>query len=159
MSRWAVIRDVLIQQVVQTIVGTGLGMFEPDDVYGKDDYNVAVWAQRIRKLQRTLPGLLSLVGIDAPGLAKNLAGSYPVLAGAISGGVYSFARSSVALAGDQQNSVPTYCRWETVLAKTLYWYAVPALQFGVAILFVDTWQYFLHRAMHMNKWLYSKQFE
>jgi len=23
------------------------------------------------------------------------------------------------------------------------------------VLFVDTWQYFLHRAMHMNKWLYT----
>ena len=158
-SRWAVIRDVVIQQVVQTLVGTGLGMFEPEDVYGKDDYNVVVWAQRIRKLQRTLPGLLSLVGIDAPGLAKNLAGSYPVLAGAISGGVYPFAGTLVTLAGGQQVSVPAYCGWETILAKTLYWYVVPTLQFGVAVLFVDTWQYFLHRAMHMNKWLYSKQSE
>ena len=155
-SKWAVIRDVVIQQVIQTVVGIGLGMFEPDDFYGKDDYNVALWALRIRKFQRTIPGSLSLVGIDVPGLAEKIAGSYPVLAEAISGGIYPFAKDLVTLANGQQALVPAFCRWETVVARTLYWYAVPALQFGVAILFVDTWQYFLHRAMHMNKWLYSK---
>lgn len=41
------------------------------------------------------------------------------------------------------------------VAKAIYWVAIPFLQFTVAILIVDTWQYFLHRAMHMNKFLYT----
>ena len=155
-SRWDVVRDVVIQQVIQTLVGAGLGMFEPDDFHGKDDYNVSAWALRLRKIQLILPGLLSLVGIDAPGLAEKVAESYPVLAGAIRGGIYPFAQDLVTLANGQQALVPAFCGWEIILAKTLYWYAIPALQFGVAILFVDTWQYFMHRAFHMNKWLYSK---
>jgi len=32
---------------------------------------------------------------------------------------------------------------------------MPLIQFTVAIFIVDTWQYFLHRAMHMNKILYT----
>lgn len=154
-SRWEVARDVVIQQVVQTIVGTLLGMTEPDDFSGKDEYNVAVWAQRIRIWQRAIPGLLSLVGVNASGLAKNLAGSYPMLASAVSGGSYQFLTKMVILGHGQSTAVPAFTSWEIVLAKVLYWYVVPALQFGLAILIVDTWQYFLHRAMHMNKWLYT----
>ena len=51
--------------------------------------------------------------------------------------------------------VPTFAVWEMLAAKAIYWVVIPVFQFGLAIIFVDTWQYFLHRAMHMNKWLYS----
>lgn len=37
-----------------------------------------------------------------------------------------------------------------------YWWAIPAIQFLFAIFFIDTWQYFLHRFMHVNKFLYRK---
>jgi sphinganine C4-monooxygenase len=43
-----------------------------------------------------------------------------------------------------------------MVARVVYWYGVPALQFLFGILAVDTWEYFLHRAMHLNKWLYGK---
>ncbi|KZP26681.1 hypothetical protein FIBSPDRAFT_887171 [Athelia psychrophila] len=39
----------------------------------------------------------------------------------------------------------------------VYWWAIPAAQFFLAMFVIDTWQYFLHRLMHVNKWLY-KQF-
>jgi sphinganine C4-monooxygenase len=52
--------------------------------------------------------------------------------------------------------VPTFAAWEMLVARAIYYYIVPALQFALAIFIVDTWQYFLHRAMHMNRWLYSK---
>ena len=142
-SRWEVVRDVVIQQIVQTAVGWVLGMTEPDDFFGKEQYDVAVWARRIRISERVLPAILAILGFDSAGLAKNLAPAHPTLAGAISGGQYS------------PNS---YTSWELSLAWLFYWILVPALQFGVAILVVDTWQYFLHRAMHMNKWLYSMAF-
>ena len=58
-----------------------------------------------------------------------------------------------AASGFQTNS---FAGWELALASAVYWVLVPLLQFGVAIVVVDTWQYFLHRAMHMNKLLYSK---
>ena len=150
-SRFEVVKSVVIQQVVQTAVGWGLGMTEPDDFFGQEQYDLAVWAQRIRIMQRAIPRLLSLVGIDALGLGKNLASEHPMFAGAMLGGQYptlqTLANSGV--------SVPGFAKWETTLAWTIYYILFPAVQFTIAILFMDTWQYFLHRAMHMNKWLYS----
>ncbi|KAF8515957.1 fatty acid hydroxylase superfamily-domain-containing protein [Gautieria morchelliformis] len=37
-----------------------------------------------------------------------------------------------------------------------YWWGVPIAQFLLAIFIIDTWQYFLHRAFHMNKTLYKR---
>ncbi|PPQ94640.1 hypothetical protein CVT25_009371 [Psilocybe cyanescens] len=42
-------------------------------------------------------------------------------------------------------------------AGFVYWWAIPAAQFVTAMFIIDTWQYFLHRLMHSNKFLY-KQF-
>ena len=155
-SRWEVVRDVIIQQVIQTVVGTLLGMTEPDDFFGNEEYDVAVWARRIRIMQRAIPGLLSLFSINAKRVAHNLARSYPTLAGAVAGGFYPSLMEMTTLTDGHQAPVPTFATWEIVAAKAMYRYIVPAMQFGLAIFVVDTWQYFLHRAMHMNKWLYSQ---
>ena len=154
-TRWEVVRDVVVQQIIQTVVGVLLGMTEPDDSYGKDNYNVAVWARRIRIVQKLVPGMLALVSVNANGLAKNLATSHPILSGVLSGGVYP-SLNQIIISDGLGESIPAFAKWETLLAKAIYWIVVPVLQFGFAIFIVDTWQYFLHRAMHMNKWLYSK---
>ncbi|KAI9511401.1 sphingosine hydroxylase [Russula earlei] len=41
------------------------------------------------------------------------------------------------------------------LAYTLYWWLIPAAQLLVSMIVLDTWQYFLHRAMHLNRFLYK----
>lgn len=156
-SRWEVVRDVVIQQVIQTAVGWGLGMTEPDDLTGQEEYDVAVWARRIRIAQRAIPGLLALAGFDVAGLAKTLNPSHPVLAGVVRGGQYSDFQPASADHGNLYIT-PGFTMWEKTLASALYWYFVPAVQYGIAIIVVDTWQYFLHRAMHMNKWMYSTYF-
>ncbi|KAG6841085.1 hypothetical protein C0991_001993 [Blastosporella zonata] len=43
------------------------------------------------------------------------------------------------------------------LVYGVYWWAIPIFQFFAAMFIIDTWQYFLHRLMHANKFLY-KQF-
>ncbi|KAL8696810.1 MAG: hypothetical protein Q9224_002607 [Gallowayella concinna] len=153
-SRWEVIRDVVIQQMIQTVVGWGLGMTEPDDLTGKEEYDVAVWARRIRMAQRLIPTLLTLIGLDVRGLAKNLDQSYPVLAGVVLGGQYPALQTTSGQTGSVA-STPAFTSWEKTLASALYWFIVPSIQYGIAIVVVDTWQYFLHRAMHMNKWMYT----
>lgn len=150
-SRWEVARDVIIQHVVQTVVGMGVASFEEPQMVGKEEYSVAAWAQKIRLAQRALPGFLSAFGLDSQGLARNVMSTSPMLAGALQGGHYSWLVQQ-----GQHGSVPAFAPWELFLAKAIFWIIIPALQFGVAIIIVDTWQYFLHRAMHMNKWLYSK---
>lgn len=147
-SRWEVVRDVIIQQIVQTAVGVGLALMEPEIFVGNEQYKLALWAQRIRLAQRALPSVLTGVGLDSLALAEKVSASHPVLAGALTGGLYPGLTST---AGHT-----SFAPWEMTLAKIIYWFAIPAAQFLGAILIVDTWQYFLHRAMHMNKWLYSK---
>ncbi|KAL8730581.1 MAG: hypothetical protein Q9181_004607 [Wetmoreana brouardii] len=154
-SRWEVVRDVVIQQVIQTAVGWLLGMTEPDDLVGKEEYDVAVWARRIRIAQRAIPGLFALLGLNAHGLAKNLNPSHPVLAGVMLGGRYSALETTATASGGFGKSAAEFATWEKMLASAIYWYIVPAVQYSIAVMVVDTWQYFLHRAMHMNKWMYT----
>lgn len=150
-SRWEVARDVIIQQIVQTVVGVALVWTEPPQMAGKDDYNVALWAQRLRIAQRSLPAILSCFAIDSGELVRHVSRSYPTLAGALEGGRYPWLLSQ-----HDGGPLTLFAPWEILAGKVTYWFIIPALQFGVAIVIVDTWQYFLHRAMHMNKWLYSE---
>lgn len=155
-SRWDVIRDVLVQQAVQTVMGVLLGISEPDDTVGKESYDIAVWARRIRVAQRVVPRVLSLLGVNPKELAENMMPSYPMLSGAIRGGQYPLLNSVIVDGDGQRRGVPSFAAWEVLAATAIYWYIIPVLQFALGMLIVDTWQYFLHRAMHMNKWLYSE---
>ncbi|EXJ87284.1 C4-hydroxylase [Capronia epimyces CBS 606.96] len=139
-TRHEVVRDVIIQQVIQTAFGLLLASFDPMETCGKEEYDIAVWAQRLRLAERYIPKLFAVVGIDAISFAQKAFKNYPQLAGAVSGGVYS---------------TRSFAAWEISAATLIYWVAIPFAQFLVAILIVDTWQYFLHRAMHMNKFLYT----
>ncbi|RAH79789.1 putative sphinganine hydroxylase Sur2 [Aspergillus japonicus CBS 114.51] len=154
-TRWEVVRDVILQQIIQTMAGLAVAYFDDPEYLGKDEYNVAVWARRLRLAQKALPQLLALVGIDALGLSKNLSqNGWSMLGGAVAGGHYPGCTQSIILDNGVEAEVPAFTNWELSAASALYWYLIPALQFVWAVGVVDTWQYFLHRAMHMNRWLY-----
>jgi sphinganine C4-monooxygenase len=153
-SRYEVARDVIIQQIIQTFVGIVLGLTEPEDMKGKEDYDIARWAQRLRIAQRALPQLLGLLGLNAAAISKNVSGNHPMIAAVLAGGKYPSLDMGLDVVTGV--SIPAFASWEVLTAKAIYWYLVPAIQFSLAIFIVDTWQYFLHRAMHINKWLYSK---
>lgn len=149
-SRWDVFRDVVIQQVVQSMFGVVLAMVDETAVTGRGEFEVASWARRIRIVERWLPSLLGMVGVDAGGLSQMIGAGHEMLAGALLGGVYPSLTQTI-----DGTTVPAFAPWELYLAKAIYHLAVPALQFIIAICIVDTWQYFMHRAMHMNKYLYT----
>ncbi|KAL9101443.1 MAG: hypothetical protein Q9163_003293 [Psora crenata] len=154
-SRWQVFRDVLIQQAVWAAAGWVVALTEPDDCYGREEYDVVVWARRIRLAERIIPNLLSLVGINASQLSKSLVAGHPMLAGALLGGRYPTLEEVAIVSGSNLPTTTSFAPWEVAFAKLIYWCLVPIVQFMFAILFLDTWQYFLHRAMHRNKWLYT----
>jgi sphinganine C4-monooxygenase len=79
-----------------------------------------------------------------------------MIAGLLAGGKYPSLTMGLDVVSG--SPVSTFASWEIWTAKALYWYILPAMQFAIAIIIMDTWQYFLHRAMHMNKWLYSKYY-
>lgn len=156
-SRWEVVRDVLIQQAVQTVMGILLTTTEPDDMYGKEKYDVAVWTRRVRLSQRAIPWLLSVVGVNSKEIAGHLTKSHPLLAGALSGELHPSSQVSTVTGGSNSAAhFGSYMNWEILTATVIYYYVVPVVQFAIGSFVVDTWQYFLHRAMHMNKWMYSK---
>ncbi|GKZ22557.1 hypothetical protein AbraIFM66951_006458 [Aspergillus brasiliensis] len=154
-TRWEVVRDVLLQQVVQTLAGMAVSYFDEPEYLGKEEYDVAVWARRLRLMQRGLPHLLALFGIDASGLGKNLSHKgWAMLGGAIAGGHYPQFTQSLILDNGAEAMVPAFTSWELSTAGFIYWFFIPAFQFVWGVCVVDTWQYFLHRAMHLNRWLY-----
>jgi len=152
-TRFEVARDVVIQQVIQTITAALLSLSEPVQMVGKEEYDVAVWATRIRLAQRGLPTLLGLLGLNAASISRNMASSHPLIAGALAGGHYPFLMTALDDASGAR--VPAFATWELWVAKLIYWFLIPALQVWVASIFLDAWQYFWHRLMHVNKWMYS----
>lgn len=151
-SRYEVLRDVIFQQMIQGVMGAVLGITDPPQYMGMEEYDVAVWATRVRLAQRALPAFLSVLGINAATISKNMAVSHPLLAAVLAGGHYPFVTE---FAGSSGMAVPVFAAWELLVAKAIYYVIIPALQFFIAVTILDTWQYFLHRLMHQNKWLYG----
>lgn len=149
-SRYEVARDVIIQQIIQVATGAVLALTEPPEMMGKAAHDVAVWATRIRLAQRALPNLLGLLGLNATAISKNMSSSHPLIAGALAGGYYPFPAEA------DPTTTPAFAAWEMTTAAFIYHLLIPGMQFLVAVFILDTWQYFLHRLMHMNRWLYSK---
>ncbi|KKY17922.1 putative sphinganine hydroxylase [Phaeomoniella chlamydospora] len=154
-TRYDVLKDVLLQQGVQTIFGLAMGYFDGPDMYGKEDYDVAVWAQRLRALQGGIPKVLGWVGLDTMTIGASLAKAHPILAGPLLGGHYPGLFESIITESGAVTVLPTFAEWELLTAKMIYYLIIPAVQFLVAVTWIDTWQYILHRAMHMNKFLYT----
>lgn len=150
-SRYQVARDVVIEQIIQMLTTAVLSLTEPTQMTGMENYEVAVWATRIRVAQGVVPTVLGLLGLNAAAISKNMSASHPLLAGALAGGHYPFLTTRL----DTATAVPAFATWEINLAKAIYWLVIPAFQFWIATVFMDSWQYFWHRAMHVNKWMYS----
>jgi sphinganine C4-monooxygenase len=149
-TRWDVLRDVLIQQVIETVAGLTVAYFEPETMYGKEEYDVAVWA---RIAEKAIPSMLGVVGLNAVALSKNLQASAPMLASVVAGGKYPLQD---ALINGELTLAPAFAEWELWVANAIYYAIIPTLQILGAMVVLDTWQYFWHRGMHLNKWLYSK---
>lgn len=156
-SRWECFRGVVLNQVIQTALGVGLGMLGDGDVAGREEYEIAVWARRLEAARRRLPVLLSFVGIDAEGLGRSFAGSGMGLAALLVTGDEPCKHPHMAMTDGGPDA--THARLvavEMACAWSIYWYIVPAVQFAAAVFAADTWQYFGHRWLHTNKWVYSR---
>ena len=144
-----ILRNVATQQIITTVLGVYL-TGEPDE-YGSEEYDQARWLLRFRSFRAAIPRLLALLGIDAVTLAGSLENASPGVAAFLAGGLGDSTISS-----QRTGSVEfVTTEWELLIAWLLYWYLVPAFQFAAAIFLADSWQYFVHRTLHLNSWLYS----
>ena len=155
-TRYEVLRDVIVQQIIQMATGAVLGLTEPEEMMGREEYDIAIWARRIRIAQKALPRLLGAIGLNATAISNNVSGSHPMLAAALAGGKYPFLTTGLDVVSGLP--VPAFASWEILAARAVYWYLIPGVQFSVAIVLLDAWQYFLHRLMHVNKFMYSELF-
>ncbi|MCJ1279560.1 hypothetical protein MMC21_007384 [Puttea exsequens] len=145
-----VLRSVLLQQAVQTALGLLIGyLTSPGDVYGREEYDLAIWASRVHMAHDAVPYILALVGIDATSIVHKFH-AYTVSSNLKPNSSKPFAFINPIFITKPNGFAP----WELWTAKLIYYLLEPAARFGIAIFFSDSWQYFWHRAMHSNKWLY-----
>lgn len=154
-SRFEVLRDVVLQQIVQVGASLLLAVFDETPTVGKADYDIAWYAQKIRLAQRAVPYVMSTIGLDPSGTAIKFADARPTLASVAMGGKYPGLFQSITVGGEQ-TLAPAFASWELAAATFIYWYGIPAIQFSAAIVIMDAWEYMVHRTMHLNKWLYGE---
>lgn len=144
-TRREVVRDVILQQAIQTVVGYILTLTEPEEMRGAEGIEVLSLYSRLVWAEGWLRRALAIAGIDGLGLEKTIGSGFAMLGrAAVWQKVVQFAGLSAE--GD----------WRMQVVELAYWYLIPAMRIGLAIFILDTWQYFLHRLMHESKWLYSK---
>ncbi|ODV84407.1 hypothetical protein CANARDRAFT_29259 [[Candida] arabinofermentans NRRL YB-2248] len=90
-----VIRDVLFQHVIQSIVGYSVYLFDPIELTGFE--NLKIW--------------------------------------------------------ELKQKYPIFKSW---IFYVYYWYLQSLIKIIIAFIIIDTWQYMLHRYMHLNKYLYRR---
>ena len=145
-----VLRSVILQQVIQTALGLSIGyLTSPGDLAADEDHDLTIWAGRVRTASAAVPWVLAAFGIDA----KTAGTRIMAYSGPLTFGTYK----SPLLVNHMLQTTPNgFATWETWMAKLIYVFLEPAARFGMAIFFSDSWQYFWHRAMHSNKWMYRR---
>lgn len=103
---------------------------------GNEFRDTMIWASRLHVLGQTVPTLIASSGLNVKALVATLPRFGFVLT--------PFASSRVEY------------EMEWLLAKIIYYGLMPALRLYMALWLADTWVFFIHRAEHRNKWLYSK---
>ena len=111
-------------------------MLSEEEMTGSEGTDIMIWASRVHVFGQMGLNLLQSSGLNVKALIATLSRSALV--------TNSFAPDRA----EQE--------LELLVAKCIYWGLIPALRFYLALWLADTWVFFIHRAEHGNKWLYSK---
>lgn len=103
---------------------------------GNEGRDTMIWASRVHVFGQVILALLSSSGLNVKALIAKISRSV-------------FVTTFVA-SGRAEHDV------EMLAAKLIYYGLMPALRLYMALWLADTWVFFIHRAEHSNKWLYSK---
>lgn len=154
-SQTDVLQSVIFQQAIQTGLGLLIGyLTSAGDLYGQEEYDIALWAGRLYQARGYVPWILAPIGIDAMTLSKQLQ-TFAVSLNSTVSASKPMALVSQSLASQfGRDTITGFAPWELSAATLIYWILEPGCRFGIAIFFSDSWQYFWHRAMHSNKWMY-----
>ena len=118
------------------------------------EHAIAAWAQKIRYSEALAYQWLRFFEIGLIGVSTNLKGHG--LASTVAFTQRQMGNFSEACQAQfAEESIPSSAL-QLMIAKCVYWMLVPLFQYICAMILADTFQYFTHRAFHVNKWLYSE---
>lgn len=140
-------RDVILQQIIQSVVGWVISLSEGIEMRGGEWWEILNLYSKFLQTERWVTGVLQMVGINTAGLEQK------VIAGITAIGADNLLEGAVQFMGLEPTDNGN---WRYKLVEIAYWYIFPAARMWFAIFVLDTWQYFLHRLMHESKWLYSE---
>lgn len=133
-------------------------MADDTELFYSDDYGIALWAHMIHQVLSHVAHVINVFGFASAWAAKAYSNveavvAYPILLDS----VRAYLGNSTQIAYSEIIAMtPSISSFEWRAATVVYWVLIPSLQFMFAMLLADTFQYFTHRAFHVNKWLYSK---
>ena len=150
-----VIKFALLQQAAQCTLGY---LTAGEDPHISDDYGIALWAQKIRDIMFIASRIRRLAGLDVTWRMTEPKGYGLGSTAALTGSEWVGHVANFSQRASAQVDALTldFSSSELVIAKLIYWILVPLFQYVCAMVMADTFQYFTHRAFHVNRWLYSK---
>lgn len=176
-SRKDVIKFALIQQAAQCLLG--YLMADNTERFMPPEYAVTLWAQRLRTVEtvgsqwiRYAANIVPWI-IHGSDLSKLTTFRKAIVEEPSN---YLIGGATQTLMNASHDPVP-FSALEMYIGKAMYWILYPMFQYILAmsayrinclcmvtwlmdfLVLADTFQYFTHRAFHVNKWLYSKFFQ
>ena len=133
-----VIRSILFYQAVTTLLGFWMLRGSQPEPRGDAGCDIALWALWLSQL-RNFSRLSSwTIWGDA-----TMKWQFSVYSGN----------------GFETDDVVAISMLDLIAAKMIYYLLAPLGHFALAIFIADTWQYFTHRIVHMNQYLYSEFYQ
>ncbi|KAL8826213.1 MAG: hypothetical protein Q9191_003940 [Dirinaria sp. TL-2023a] len=129
-----VISSILFYQVTTTLLGFWMLRGSEPDLQGDEARDIALWALWLSQVRK----LLGLSG-------------WTIWRDATIDSRFAVSFGSETETGD----IVAVSMPDLTAAKTIYYFLVPLAQFALAIFIADTWQYFTHRIVHTNQYLYN----
>ena len=133
-----VIFSILFYQVTTIFLGFWMLRGSEPDPQGHEDRDIALWSLWLSQIRK----FSSLSGWAIWG-DTTIDSRFPA---------YSDIETKT---GD----IVTISALGLIAAKTMYYLLVPLAQFALAVFIADTWQYFTHRIVHTNQYLYSESYQ
>ncbi|KAI4086062.1 MAG: hypothetical protein LQ344_007877 [Seirophora lacunosa] len=153
-SRRDVIKFALVQQAAQCVLG--YLMADDGEQFVSSEHAVALWAQKLRAVEIVFLKCVHSAGLTMPWVIHGATASEPASPAVARQDLFgSLVGHSSQLTINGNRAVMPFAPAELLLAKVIYWALFPLGQYILAMILADTFQYFTHRAFHVNKWLYK----
>ncbi|KAL8710616.1 MAG: hypothetical protein Q9220_004840 [cf. Caloplaca sp. 1 TL-2023] len=153
-SRRDVIKFALIQQAAQCTLG--YLMADGSEQFTSPPYVIAQWAQGLRVAHLLVLQWTQPMWSQMPWIVRGLKLSQPFHAAPVlQDSLGELLNNTTKGVSHAAATSPTFTAQELLFGKAMYWILVPMFQYVAAMILADTFQYFTHRAFHINKWLYK----